>query len=118
MSSPKELCPRLLSGRRGLSEVRGPVDLLTRVGHRDLRALREVHVRVAALHHATDEGNRHTGLDRLRTPTELLYQLLRTTKLRRPPSVLSTLVDVEDDEGVRVHHDELYDGPFQRDRLF
>src|SRR5262245_29389119 len=118
MSLPKELCPRLLCGRRRLTEVRGAIDLLARVGHRDLRALREVHVRVAALDDAADQRDRHTGLDRLRTPPELLDQLLRATELRRPAGVFPAIADVEDDEGVRVHHDELHDGPLQRDRLF
>src|SRR5262245_49891961 len=108
MSSPNELCPRLLSGRRRLAEVRGPINFLARVSHGDLRALGEVHVRVAALDHATNEGNRHARLDCLWAPAKLLDQLLRTTELRGPTRRFATVVDVEDDEGVRVHHDELH----------
>ena len=58
------------------------------------------------------------GLTVLRAPAELLDQLLRATELRRPAGGLPAVVDVEDDERVRVHHDELHNGAFQRDRLF
>src|ERR1044071_7770800 len=68
--------PRLLGGRRRLAEVRGPIDLLAGIGHRDLRALREVHVRIAALDDAPDQRDRHARLHRGGAPAELLDQLL------------------------------------------
>src|SRR5438132_12154717 len=82
--SGEKLRPRLLRGRRRLAEVRGAVNFLARIGHRDLRALREVHVRVAALDDAADERDRHARFDRLRAPAELLDQLLRHSALRGP----------------------------------
>src|SRR4029453_6258326 len=93
MSLPKELYPRLLSGRRRLAEARGAINLLARVSHGDLRALREVHVRVAALADAADEGDRHARLHRLRAPSELLDQLLRAAELRGPTGVFPAIVD-------------------------
>src|SRR4051812_10823796 len=48
-------------GRRGLAEIRRPIDFLARVGQRDLRALGKVHVRVAALDDAADQRDVHPG---------------------------------------------------------
>src|SRR5258705_48065 len=110
--------PRLLGGRCRLAEVRGAVDLLARIGHRDLRALREVHVRVAALHDAADERDGHARLHGRGAPAELLDQLLRPGELRGPARVLSTVVHVEDDQRVRIDHDELHDRALQGDGLF
>src|SRR5262249_42044721 len=62
----------LLRSRRRLAEVGGPIDLLARVGHRDLRALREIHVRIAALDDTADERDRHAGLHGRRAPAKLL----------------------------------------------
>src|SRR6185436_20624681 len=58
----KKTRPRLLGGRGRLTEVRGAVNLLAGIGHRDLRALREVHVRVAALDDAANQRDRHARL--------------------------------------------------------
>src|SRR5689334_25173217 len=98
----RNLRPRLLSGRRRLAEVRGAVNFLARVGDRDLRALREIHVRVAALDHPADERDGHARLHRLRAPTELLDQLLRAAELRGPPGCLPARIrHVKDDQRVR-----------------